>query len=240
MKQHCSRLLDGRAWDAGGLATAVAEQQLHVGSAIKLGARTTEALAVAALLNLQQYAGAPWAAAVCDFCLAHFEEGDARRVMLTALSPTARTALVVNERVINVPPLLALPLHESLFEEMHAANEAHAAHRLPGRGPYDVDHLLFITVAYNDRTPGGMERKKQRDRLEWFRPEEEVYFEHAVCHSMWPIAPQDMASRWTFEGAITQHKVVMLVPTTAIPSILRRFEEINMADFDEDGEMIRE
>ncbi len=57
----------------------------------------------------------------------------------------------------------------------------------------------------------------------------------AAARLTWAVAVQDQASRWTFDGAIAQFKVVMLVPMAAVPKILARFDEINAADFDEDG-----
>jgi hypothetical protein len=151
--------------------------------------------------------------------------------------------LFINERVLNFPPMLALTLHQSIYEEIDKANAAHVSARVPGRSPYSFDYLLFITVAYNDsrghRSLPKKEQKKHRDtvtQLEWFHPEEAVYMEHATWSAVWPVSVQDQASRWTFDGPITQSKVIMFVPTSAIASILARFEEIENGDYDDEDD----
>jgi hypothetical protein len=230
VKQHCSRLLDGRAWDVGSLATLVTETQRHVGSAIKIGERTSEALGIGAVVNLRTHE-APGLRAVAQFAAGRFEGAERQRV--EAMLAERAVGLLLNERLLNLPPLVALQLHLALFEEM-----AEARRRAGGGGEYALDYLLLITVAFResagDKSAHGA-AKKARERagqLEWFRPEEEVYMQHAAASAVWPVAVQDQASRWTFDGRIAQFKVVMFVPTTAIPAMAARFEAINNGEYD--------
>jgi hypothetical protein len=202
-KQHCARLLDGRAWDTGGLATLITTHHDGVGSAIKLGEQHSEAIGLGSILVLQRFPNEPCVHAVSwwlllfvattenkqfysiqisDFVLSHFH-GDDREGVAAALAPNARTGLFVNERLLNVPPLLALPLHESIYEELQTAKQLQQQQQLIGnhRAWYDLDYVMFITVAYRDsRGESGappVQRKKARDsqsQVEWFHPEEAV------------------------------------------------------------------
>ncbi len=234
VKQHCARLLDGRQWDAGGLASVVTETQREVGSAIKIGERTSEALGIGAVVSLRQHGQHPALAAVQQFVVGRFEGPERRRV--ETLLSEGSVGLLLNERILNLPPLVALQLHLSMFEEMSEHRRRHG-----GGGEYALDHLLLVTVAYRESAgdssgPQGNQKKK-RDKagqLEWFRPEEEVYMQHAVCSAAWPVAVQDQASRWTFDGRVAQFKVVMLVPTSALPAIAARFEAINNGEYDQE------
>ncbi len=231
MKQHCSRLLDGRAWDVGSLATVVTATQMQVGSAIKIGERTSEALGVGAVVNLRAHEGAaPGLRAVRQFVAGRFEGAERQRV--EAMLAERAVGLLINERLLNLPPLVALQLHLSLFEEM-----AEQRRRAGGGGEYALDYLLLVTVAFRESAgdksaPGAAKKARERaEQLEWFRPEEEVYMQHAAASAVWPVTVQDQASRWTFDGRIAQFKVVMLVPTAAIPAIAARFEAINNGEY---------
>ena len=234
VKQHCLKLLDGRAWDVGSLATVITEHQKEVGSAIKLGERTSDAVAIGSVVNMNQFHNAPCIKQVTEFVVSKFE-GDNKKQMIHVLTDkNTCVGLFVNERILNVPPLLALQLHLSIFEEMESHTSNFRKNNPPNmRAPYQLDYFLFITLAYNESAGESSEpradMKKRKDKatqLEWFHPEEEIYMKHAVCHVAWPITVQDQASRWTFDGPINQSKVIMLVPTSAIPKIAKKFEEI--------------
>lgn len=236
VKQHCSRLLDGRVWDVGSLASLVCDGRRAVGSAIKIGARDSEALGVGAVLALGHCPASAGLAAARDYALAAFAQHatpDERSRAQKTLEH-ASVGLLVNERILNLPPLVALQLHLSMFEEM----EAHQKQIGPA-SEYRLDYFLIVTVAYRESAgdssgPQGA-GKKLRDtqtQLEWFRPEEEIYMQHAFCSTVWPIAVQDQASRWTFDGRISQFKVVMLVPTSSIPAIAKKFIAINEGEYE--------
>lgn len=207
MKQHCTRFLDGRFWDVGSLASLVTETQREVGSAIKVGARETEALGVGAVINMRLHAQNPAVQAIRDYVVGHFQNPADKQRLEVAFGQSA-VGLLINERILNLPPLVSLQLHLSLFEEM----EAHQRKNGPG-SEYRLDFLLLVTLAYRessgDSSGPQATGKKQREtetQLEWFRPEEEIYMQHAVCSTIWPIYVQDQASRWTFDGRISQFK----------------------------------
>ena len=219
------QLLDNRAWDAGSLASLITETAQSVGSCIKLGDQTTQALGLGLVLSLADHAAAcPGLAAVRAFALERFQ--GAQRDQVSAIL-AGRTGLLINERVLNLPPLVALHLHLSLFDEMQAAGPTYT----------NLTHLLFVTLAYRESrgdksaASGGKKARDSETQLEWFRPEEELYARHAAATVMWPVAVQDQASRWTFDGRIAQFKVVMLIPTSAIPAIAARMRTILDGDY---------
>lgn len=179
---------------------------------------------------MRTYADTPCIAAIRHFVVQHFEGQDRMRVEGILAQNTV--ALFVNERILNLPPLVALHLHLSIFEEVEEQ------HKL-GPSEYDFDYLLFVTNAYRESegdksAQGNLKKVREKEvQLEWFRPEEEVYAKYAACSCMWPVSVQDQASRWTFDGRIAQFKVLMLVPTSAIPKIRARLEAINIGQYDE-------
>ena len=226
-KQHVARLLDGRAWDAGDLAALLAETQRDVGSAIKIGERDTQALGVGAVLSFRAHGQRPSMRAVRDFVLER-AAGAERAALLSALE-TGNVGLFVNERVLNLPPLVALHLHLALFEELQTARAT--------QPEYALTHLLLVTLAYRESrgdksAPGDAKRVRDReDPVLWFRPEEEIYARHASVSLMWPVTVNDQASRWTFDGRVAQFKVVLLVPIQAIQPIASRMHAILEGDY---------
>jgi hypothetical protein len=207
VKQHCNRLLDARSWDVGALASLITENQRQVGSAIKIGARETEALGIGAVLNMRVHGQNASVQAVRDYVMGRFQNGAERQRLETAFREGS-VGLLVNERILNLPPLVALQLHLSLFEEMSENQRSNG-----NQSEYRLDYFLLVTLAYRESGgdssgPQGSGKKvrETETQLEWFRPEEEVYMQHAVCSTVWPIAVQDQASRWTFDGRIAQFK----------------------------------
>jgi hypothetical protein len=66
-----------RIWDVGGLASIITEQQSDVGSAVKIGERNTEAVAVGSVINMTQFSDVPCMRSITDFVLSRFQ-GDTR------------------------------------------------------------------------------------------------------------------------------------------------------------------
>jgi len=230
IKVFCSRILGNCYWDVNGLATCISQHQEKVGSCIKVGEQTAEALAVGALINLHMHSGQQWAKAIVKFVLSKFASTPAVAQIFTANQQ--RVGLMINERIINVPAALALPLHESLFEEVEEANRLQLTNNGTVRPYYDVDFLLFITLGFRE-TKATSEKKKRREKqsqLEWFHPEEELYCKYAAFFKEYPISAGDKASSWTFDDSIQQFKVIMLVPMKAVKSVLQEMGQMN---FDE-------
>ncbi|XP_014241577.1 protein BCCIP homolog [Cimex lectularius] len=77
----------------------------------------------------------------------------------------APLGLIINERFINIPPQLAVPILQNLSNELKKAVEK--------KEPYNFSHLIFICKLYKDEERKG-KRKKMQDDVIWSNPEEEI------------------------------------------------------------------
>jgi hypothetical protein len=84
--------------------------------AIKIGDQSSQALGIGSVVSMRHHAGVPGVAAIRNFTLGRFEGGERQRV--EAIFNERTVGLFVNERILNLPPLVALQLHLSIFEEV--------------------------------------------------------------------------------------------------------------------------
>jgi hypothetical protein len=84
-----------------------------------------------------------------SYLLSHCKDA-ARRSALELLLSVGRVGLLLNERVVNVPPELCPALHESLSADLEWAK----SHALPAlKRQLDFDTLLMISPCFAERLP---------------------------------------------------------------------------------------
>jgi len=187
------------AWDVGGLAGILVEQ-VEVGSVVKTAASDSDAaadddvLGFMSAINLHTHRGAKCVQQIIASVLQRAADAKARDAIQKLLDDTSQpAALVVSERMLNMPPALVPSLVDSLLQDIEwaAANAPKAE-----RASFRFGRLLFLAQAAvadgaqvassssapDLRAPGGKKRKKASseaqaalvDSLEFVRPEEQL------------------------------------------------------------------
>jgi hypothetical protein len=159
IRRLLGRYLPGEeaAWDAGGAADAVIAQTA-VGTVIKVEG-DLDAYAFATVLPVSRHIDAPWMKDVKSFVLRKAAAaaaaaaaggggggaGAAKAALDAAWASPASLGLLLNERVVNMPPELAPPLHDALAKDLATPAAAAAA------GVSAVTHVLLIAPCWLER-----------------------------------------------------------------------------------------
>jgi len=108
--------------------------------------------------------------------------------------------LLLNERLINVPNVLAPTLQETIFEEIGwAVEDGH---------PFNFDHFIYITsYRHEDRQVRKKKKAKLDQEQNWAKAEDSVYLKKAL---------------FSFEAEVShsETRVFMLIPAKVIPILL--------------------
>ena len=119
IKMFVANLLDGQSFDSSGLVDLVLGQSGQVGTVIKI-MDEEEVYGVMTVVSMQGAATQVCLQQIGDFilkkCPASQKEAFARAVR-------GNTGLIISERMINVPPELAVPLLQGLRSELAKANK---------------------------------------------------------------------------------------------------------------------
>ncbi|XP_043216679.1 protein BCCIP homolog isoform X1 [Amphibalanus amphitrite] len=142
--------------------------------------------------------------------------GAARDVQLkleAALSSTTEhTALLLNERFVNIPLQICVPLLTSLRDEIEEAAKKSM--------PFKFSHFVLISKLHR---PKGKGKKKDRTQAEpvWVNGEDEIFDKAAEASFEFSVAEEtDTAvdGRWTDRDTLmTPYRRVLLLPAAALP-----------------------
>ncbi|KCV70651.1 hypothetical protein H696_03006 [Fonticula alba] len=245
-----SQVLERDSVDLFGLAEhicAVARDDPETtGSCIRVDGNP-EPYACLALVNLGQMGGS--VAATEPACLAQLRDylagrapGASERASLQRLFD-GKSALVVNERLINMPAQTAVPMFRMLADEVEAARRWS-----PDTSSYSVDRLVFVLKRYKQLPfddpsessgsenesagPGaGTAAKRSMNPPEeyFFVNEEEEIVLEAVRQAGGLTFPFDLVKstpRWTVEEQLIQHsRVLAVLPIDRLRPLVRKIEE---------------
>jgi len=144
-----------------------------------------------------------------------------------------KVGLILNERLINVPPELSPHLHERLHQEIEWAIEDDEAEGRP-HSEFDVSKFVIVVTIFSEpakkakgRGRGGSSSSSSsgvgdfKGDLSYKNPEEEYYHQHAEFSYAFKVTKNDMKWRWTLGGNVSETKVVCVVDKSRIPTILK-------------------
>lgn len=125
---------------------------------------------------------------ILKFLLQNCEEfatdGDTKecfRKILEAKKEDSCLGWIINERFINIPPQVSLPMFEKL--QMELAEARGSKHRTC----YEFSHYLMICKTYNSKeTKEG--KKFTPEKLEYINSEEELFADEALAKFTYPLA----------------------------------------------------
>jgi len=140
--------------------------------------------------------------------------------------------LIINERMVNVPPELATPMHKALYEEIQWAHEDEDD---PKKSPWSFSNYLLVTSTYTessaDDKPPKKGKKKQKAKpisseTFYFKPEDEVYEKESFFSYGYPMVVDDTADRWTLGCMVSQKRLILAFSASKVESILKQITEL--------------
>mmetsp|Transcript_1817 Transcript_1817/g.2603 ORF Transcript_1817/g.2603 Transcript_1817/m.2603 type:complete len:325 (+) Transcript_1817:65-1039(+) len=242
IKHHLMNYLDGQAWLASELADYVSALT-DIGSTIRVE-DNKEAFGFISVVNLFRASKLASVKQVVGFMLGKITDKTQHDRLATLLDykPTQgkernSIGLILNERMINIPPQLIPPLHTSFFEEIEEAykeettaggSSSSSSAKLPY---FDFEYYLFMTTVYEESNTAKKSRDSKRtkhmsgEQIYYKKFEDEAYLEESEFAFSYPIVRENKTSaRWSLAGQIAERRVIALVHHTKVPKILAKIQ----------------
>ncbi|XP_025129688.2 BRCA2 and CDKN1A-interacting protein isoform X2 [Bubalus kerabau] len=139
---------------------------------------------------------------------------------------TARpVGFLLSERFINVPPQIALPMHQQLQKELA---EAHRANKPCGKCSF----YLLISKTFVEAGKSNSKKKRsnqKKDELMFANAEEEFFYEKAILKFNYSVQEESdtcLGGRWSFDDVpMKPLRTVMLIPGDKMSEIMEKLKE---------------
>ncbi|KAL9627070.1 MAG: hypothetical protein Q9164_007715 [Protoblastenia rupestris] len=176
--------VDAQFFDLSALTDLILTQPL-LGSTVKVDGNETDAYAFLSLINLQEHEDKSFVSKIIDYLRQKAASSSVHSPIADLLSrpDIPPIALVLTERLINVPSEVTPPMYSMLLEEIQWALEE--------KEPYNFSHYLILSKTYTevvskldeeDDRPKKKKRRGSSPTVLYFHPEDEVFERHAICH----------------------------------------------------------
>merc|ERR1712133_241631 len=126
---------------------------------------------------------------------------------------------LLNERFVNIPAQISLPLYDSLRDEMHSAC---------AKGQkFKFDYFLLLSKALKEK-----ETKKKEDELIFTNGEEELFQEESAFSFAYSVADQQADAETIPEGgndddaSYEPGRVVMIIPSEKMEAVAKKMTHI--------------
>ncbi|XP_032169573.1 BRCA2 and CDKN1A-interacting protein [Mustela erminea] len=213
-------------------------QQNHIGSVIKQtdvsedsdgDVDEEEIFGFISLLNLTERKGTQCAEQIKELILSSCEKSCGKGLVeqLDAhLNDTSKpVGLLLSERFINVPPQIALPMHQQLQKELA---EAHKTNKPCGKCYfYLLISKTFVEAGKNNSRKKG--NNQEKEELMFANAEEEFFYEKAVLKFNYSVQEEcdtRLGGRWSFDDvSMKPLRTVMLIPGDRMNEIMDKLKE---------------
>ncbi|KAL3863580.1 hypothetical protein ACJMK2_005331 [Sinanodonta woodiana] len=122
---------------------------------------------------------------------------------------------LINERFINLPPNLAVPIFESLVKEMEKARQK--------KMKYDFNYYLMLCKSLKMTTDAGT----QQDVF-FINSEEEIFRDASELNFSYSVADEKAAvgkGGWSSEEDMDSFRTVLLIPAEKLDNIIQRIKD---------------
>ncbi|KAM4837483.1 BRCA2 and CDKN1A-interacting protein [Urocitellus parryii] len=212
-------------------------QQNHIGSVIKQtnvsedsdddDADEDEIFGFISLLNLTERKGTQCAEQikelVLSFCEKNCEKSVVEQLDKLLNDTTKPVGFLLSERFINVPPQIALPMHQQLQKELV---ESHRTNKPCGKCSF----YLLISKTFVEAGKSNSKKKwsNQKDELMFVNAEEEFFYEKAVLKFNYSVQEESdtcLGGRWSFDDIpMKPLRTVMLIPDSKMSEIMDKLK----------------
>ncbi|KAM9197675.1 BRCA2 and CDKN1A-interacting protein [Dugong dugon] len=215
-------------------------QQSHIGSVIKqtdvsegsdddVDVDEDEIFGFISLLNLTERKGPQCAEQIKEWILSRCDQSGEKSLVEQLdklLGDTSRpVGFLLSERFINVPPQIALPMHQQLQKELA---EAHKTNKPCGKCYFYL--LISKTFVEAGKHSSRKKRSNQKqDGLMFANAEEEFFYEKAVLKFSYSVQDESdtcLGGRWSFDDVpMKPLRTVMLIPADKMSEIMDKLKE---------------
>ena len=138
----------------------------------------------------------------------HSNDETNRTIQNLLNSNSSKLGLLINERFINIPPQISVPLLENLMSEIKRAVDK--------RMPFNFTHYVLICKMYK---PKNNSNSKLEDT--WSNPEEEIFAEQASLSFEFSVENKFDSGNWTEEDEpLIPFRRVLVFEASKLPSIV--------------------
>lgn len=141
---------------------------------------------------------------------------------------TAQLGLLVNERFVNIPAKISVPLLENLISELKRANSKNM--------PYNFSYYVLICKLYKseDKKAGKKTKGKNRNAgsepsILWSNPEEEIFAEEAIVSFEFSVeeeADNGLSGTWTeTDDEMIPYRRVLLFEASKLQTIFYKIQD---------------
>ncbi|XP_020298172.1 protein BCCIP homolog [Pseudomyrmex gracilis] len=227
--------------DLGGLTDLIISQN-YVGSVIKQATDENESedednddevndvFGVTTVINISDKQNIPCIQQLRDLLkqLADEHATDAANTMINNLlgNDAEQLGLLINERFVNIPAKISVPLLEHLISEVERANNRNM--------PFNFSYYIFICKLYKSddkKIENTKNKKKNIDNVPsvlWSNPEEEIFAEDATVSFEFSVeeeADSGLSGKWTErDDEMTPYRRVLLFEASKLPLILQKIQ----------------
>ncbi|OWK08010.1 BCCIP [Cervus elaphus hippelaphus] len=212
-------------------------QQNHIGSVIKQmdvsedsddDVDEDEIFGFISLLNLTERKGTPCAEQIKELilrlCEKNCEKSTAEQLDRLFSDAARPVGFLLSERFINVPPQIALPMHQQLQKELA---EAHKTNKPCGKCHF---YLLISKTFVEAGKSGSKKRRSSQNKEElMFANAEEEFFYEAILKFSYSVQEESdtcLGGRWSFDDVpMKPLRTVMLIPGDKMNEIMEKLKE---------------
>ncbi|XP_068957829.1 BRCA2 and CDKN1A-interacting protein isoform X2 [Petaurus breviceps papuanus] len=209
-------------------------EQSHIGSVIKQtdvpeesdeeDGEEEEIFGFISLLNLTERKGTECAEQIKELLLSFCEKDMVEQLRKLLDDPAKPVGLLLSERFINVPPQIALPMHQQLQKELA---ESHRASQPCGECCY----YLMISKTFREalRNSRGEGKAPQKEGLMFANAEEEFFYEKALLKFSYSVQEESdlaLGGRWSFDDLpMKPLRTVMVIPASEMGAVMKTLKE---------------
>ncbi|KAK6497695.1 hypothetical protein TWF481_012099 [Arthrobotrys musiformis] len=212
---------DASLLDLSALTDIILDQKL-VGSTVKVDGREGDPFSFLSLLNLELHSNSPAVKSLLEYITSQTTSTPLHPLLPPLIGENSKTAIILSERLINMPPEISPPSYKMLLEEISYAVE--------DGEPYNFTHYLLLSKLYSEvestiptSPPPSTKRqktkskKKSKEELTFnFHPEDDIFLQNAVeaitynyKHSPPPEAA-DSKRAFQDAGIVTKGRMVLM------------------------------
>ncbi|BAT93393.1 Protein BCCIP-like protein [Vigna angularis] len=190
VKTLLQNYLYNEEWDLSDFVELILEQTT-VGTVVKIEDDEDEGIfALVTALNFYRYREHRCIVTLKDFLLhkAHQEKGVVDKLRLLLVEQERDVALLVSQRMVNLPPQLLPPLYDALFDEVLWATEDEPTEEL--RNSFKFKHYIILSKVYVLKKAA---QNDSEERVIYLNLEDEILHKLSSLSFYFPLQSQQLA-----------------------------------------------
>uniref|UniRef100_A0A1B6H5T1 Protein BCCIP homolog n=1 Tax=Homalodisca liturata TaxID=320908 RepID=A0A1B6H5T1_9HEMI len=166
-----------------------------------------------------------------ELCQEHGTDQSNAMVNNLLANDASPVGLLINERFINIPAQICVPLLESLSKEMKRAKEKNLS--------FDFAYFIIICKLYKMDNENLKKKKKigknkttpvtQDSEILWSNPEEELFDQEADCRFEFCVKSESdsgLSGRWMEDDvAMTPYRRILIISAAKLDPLIQRIQE---------------